>query len=66
MPVALALGLPVSLTGRETLVTIVFGVVLFSLVGQGLSMPTLIQRLGLARDEQIEGQSEQLPMEEVT
>ncbi|HEX6304226.1 MAG TPA: sodium:proton antiporter, partial [Anaerolineales bacterium] len=66
VPVALALGLPVSLTGRETLVTIVFGVVLFSLVGQGLSMPTLIQRLGLARDEQIEGQSEQLPMEEVT
>lgn len=66
VPVALALGLPVSLTGRETLVTIVFGVVLFSLVGQGLTMPTLIRRLGLAQDEQIEEQTEQLAMEEAS
>jgi monovalent cation:H+ antiporter, CPA1 family len=49
VPVALALGLPLSLTGRNELVAIIFGVVLLSLLIQGLTIPTLIRRLGLAQ-----------------
>lgn len=51
VPVALALGLPLSLTGRNELVAIIFGVVLLSLLIQGLTIPTLIRRLGLAQTE---------------
>ena len=43
---ALVLGLPPSAL-REFLVPIVFGVVLVSLLAQGLSMPTLLQRVDL-------------------
>ncbi len=49
VPVALALGLPTSLAGRDTLVAVIFGVVLLSLLGQGLTMPTLLRRLRLAQ-----------------
>ena len=51
VPVALALGIPASLAGRDELVAIVFGVVLFSLLGQGLTLPTLLRRLGLVTSE---------------
>lgn len=51
VPVALALGLPLTLAGRDNLVAIVFGVVLFSLLGQGLTIPSLLRRLGLVRHE---------------
>lgn len=51
VPVALALGLPLTLAGRDNLVAIVFGVVLFSLLGQGLTIPSLLRRLGLVRRE---------------
>jgi len=51
VPVALALGLPSALPRHDELVAIVFGVVLFSLLGQGLTMPALLHRLGLVRDE---------------
>jgi NhaP-type Na+/H+ or K+/H+ antiporter len=40
-----------ALTGRDTLVGIVFGIVLISLLGQGLTMPVLLRRLGLAQSE---------------
>jgi monovalent cation:H+ antiporter, CPA1 family len=50
VPVTLALGLPSALPHREELVTIVFGVVLFSLLIQGLSMPALIRCLKLGQD----------------
>ena len=49
VPVALALGLPPGLVGRDTLVALIFGVVLISLLGQGLSMPLLLRKLGLSR-----------------
>lgn len=49
VPVALALGLPRSLAGHDTLVAVIFGVVLLSLLGQGLTMPVLLRRLGLAQ-----------------
>lgn len=51
VPVALALGLPLTLAGRDNLIAIVFGVVLFSLLGQGLTLPSLLRRLGLVRQE---------------
>jgi CPA1 family monovalent cation:H+ antiporter len=51
VPVALALGLPPTLAGRDNLVALVFGVVLFSLLGQGLTIPSLLRRLGLVRHE---------------
>jgi len=52
VPVALALGLPASLAGRDTLVAVIFGVVLLSLLGQGLSMPALLRRLSLGQSGQ--------------
>jgi monovalent cation:H+ antiporter, CPA1 family len=54
VPVALALGLPPGLTGRDTLVHVIFGVVLISLLGQGLTMPLLLRKLGLSRATQAE------------
>jgi len=49
VPIALALGLPADLAGRDTLLIIVFGVVFLSLLVQGLTMPVLLRRLGLAQ-----------------
>jgi CPA1 family monovalent cation:H+ antiporter len=49
LSMALALSLPVWLIGRERLIAIVFGTVLLSLVGQGLSLPWLVKRLRLSR-----------------
>jgi CPA1 family monovalent cation:H+ antiporter len=47
IPFALALGLPLALSGRDDLISIVFGVVLFSLIVQGLTVPLLLKRLKL-------------------
>lgn len=49
VPVALVLGLPSNLAGHADLVPIIFGVVLLSLLGQGLTIPRLLRRLGLAQ-----------------
>jgi uncharacterized protein YaaQ len=54
---ALALCLPEALgEGRETLAVMAFGVVFFTLVGQGLTIGPLVRRLGLTRrvEEQLE------------
>ena len=48
---ALVLSLPADVAGRQTLEVVTFGVVLLSLVGQGLSMPWLVRRLGLVGGE---------------
>ena len=45
---ALVLTVPDTVPGRDTLQVVTFGVVLLSLVGQGLTMPWLTRRLGLA------------------
>ena len=47
LSMALVLGLPANFPQRETLVAATFGVVLFSLLVQGLSIGALLQRLGL-------------------
>ncbi len=45
---ALVLSVPAAASGRPELVTVTFGVVLLSLLLQGLTMPWLTRRLGLA------------------
>ncbi|MCU0571122.1 MAG: sodium:proton antiporter [Oculatellaceae cyanobacterium Prado106] len=45
--IALALSLPVSLPARETLIATVFGVVLFTLLVQGLTIQPLLAKLNL-------------------
>lgn len=50
LSIALALSLPLGFDGRETLLVMAFGVVLFSLVVQGLTIKPLISWLGV-RDE---------------
>lgn len=47
IPMALVLGLSSDFPGRSDLVVITFGVVLLSLLVQGLSVKNLLQRLGL-------------------
>ena len=48
---ALVLSVPASVSGRPTLQVLTFGVVLMSLVLQGLTMPALARRLGLVDTE---------------
>jgi len=49
---ALVLSVPADVPGRDTLQVVTFGVVLLSLVGQGLTMPLLVRRLGLVGEGQ--------------
>ncbi|MCU0525989.1 MAG: sodium:proton antiporter [Elainella sp. Prado103] len=48
LSMALALSVPLGVAGRSSLIAIVFGAVLLSLVVQGLSLPWLVKRLRLA------------------
>jgi len=63
---ALVLSLPLNLPGRETLLAIVLGVVLISLVGQGLSLPWFIQRLKLSHRSESHQQIEELQAQLMT
>jgi CPA1 family monovalent cation:H+ antiporter len=47
---ALALALPPETPARAALIAMAFGVVLFTLIVQGATLPLLLRRLGLARD----------------
>jgi len=49
---ALAVAIPLALTGRELIIELVFGAVLFSLVIQGLALPWLIKNSILVRFRQ--------------
>lgn len=49
LSMALAVAIPLTLTGREFIIELVFGAVLFSLVIQGLALPWLIKRLNISR-----------------
>lgn len=60
LSMALALSLPTTLPGREVLIAIVFGSVLVSLVGQGLSLPWVVKRLKLSKFSEIQQQVEEL------
>lgn len=48
LSMVLALSLPYSLPNRDLLITITFGVVLLSIIVQGLTMPWVIRTLGLS------------------
>ena len=52
--IALALSLPNSLEGRDTVIATVFGVVLFTLLVQGLTTKPLLLRLRLAGDQPLQ------------
>lgn len=56
---ALVLSVPDELAGRETLQVLTFGVVLLSLVLQGLTMPFVARRLGLVDTEGAAARSRQ-------
>lgn len=66
LSMALALSLPTTLPGRENLIAIVFGSVLVSLVGQGLSLPWLVKRLKLSKFSEAQQQVEELQAQLIT
>jgi CPA1 family monovalent cation:H+ antiporter len=66
LSMALALSLPITLPGREVLIAIVFGSVLVSLVGQGLSLPWLVKRLKLSKFSEAQQQVEELQAQLIT
>jgi len=49
--IALALSVPTTLAGRDVIIDIVFGVVLFTLLVQGLTIKPLLESLGLANEQ---------------
>ncbi|MDD3270301.1 MAG: Na+/H+ antiporter [Syntrophomonadaceae bacterium] len=63
IPMALVLGLGQSFPERNQLVLLTFGVVLFSLLAQGLSIKTLLQRLGLGKKRSIKSEYGRLSSE---
>lgn len=66
LSMALALSLPATITGREELIAIVFGTVLLSLVGQGLSLSWLVKRLKLTQFSELRQQTEELQAQLMT
>ncbi|KAF3890481.1 MULTISPECIES: cation:proton antiporter [Nostocales] len=66
LSMALALSLPTTLPGREGLIALVFGSVLISLVGQGLSLPWFVKRLKLSKFSKAQQQVEELQAQLIT
>jgi monovalent cation:H+ antiporter, CPA1 family len=66
LSMALALSLPATIPGRGDLVAIVFGTVLLSLVGQGLSLPWFVKRLHLTSLSSASRQTEDLRAQLIT
>ncbi len=52
LPMVLALSLPLGFAHRELIVNITFGVVLISLLVQGLSMSPILRLLGISREQE--------------
>jgi CPA1 family monovalent cation:H+ antiporter len=55
LALALALGLPAEIPGREAIITVAFAVVAFSIFVQGLTVKPLMRRLGEIRNYNIHG-----------
>lgn len=66
LSMALALSLPIGLPAREDLIALVFGTVLVSVIGQGLSLPGLVARLNLVKSSRLQRQIEALQMQLIT
>ena len=62
LSMALALSIPLTLPGRDGLIAIVFGAVLISLVGQGLSLPWLVKRLKISSVSETRQKIEELQL----
>jgi len=63
LSMALALSIPLTLPGREGLIALVYGSVLISLVGQGVSLPWLVKRLKLSHFSESRQQIEELQLQ---
>jgi CPA1 family monovalent cation:H+ antiporter len=63
LSMALALSIPLTLAGRNNIIELVFGAVLFSLVGQGLSLPWLVKRLKINRPSDVMEQAGKLQIQ---
>lgn len=62
LSMALALSLPLTLPGRDQVVTLVFSTVMVSLVGQGLSLPWLVKKLQLTQPSPVREKIETLQL----
>jgi len=63
LSMALAVTLPLTLPGRDNIIALVFGAVLFSLVGQGLSLPWMVKRLKISRVSDVMQEAGQLQIQ---
>lgn len=63
LSMALAVSLPLTLPERNDIIALVFGAVLFSLVGQGLSLPWLVKRLKISRVSEVIQQAGELQIQ---
>lgn len=66
LSMALALSLPSALEGRSRLIALVFGTVLLSLLGQGVSLPWFVKRLHLSQVSASRQQIEELQAQLMT
>lgn len=66
LSMALALSLPSTLEGRSRLIALVFGTVLLSLLGQGVSLPWFVKRLHLSQLSASRQQIEELQAQLMT
>lgn len=66
LSMALALSLPLTLPGRDQVVTLIFGTVMVSLIGQGLSLPWLVKKLKLTKPSPVRQKIETLQLNLVT
>jgi len=66
LSMALVLSLPTTLVGREQLIALVFGTVLLSLIGQGVSLPWVVKRLQLSHFSPYRQQVEELQAQLMT
>ncbi|NMF61513.1 sodium:proton antiporter [Brasilonema octagenarum UFV-E1] len=66
LSMGLALSIPATVTGREQIIAIVFGTVLLSLLGQGVSLPWIVKRLRLSQFSESRQQVEELQAQLIT
>ncbi|WP_332967579.1 MULTISPECIES: cation:proton antiporter [unclassified Microcoleus] len=63
LSMALAVSIPLTLPGRDNIIALVFGAVLFSLVGQGLSLPWFVKRLKISGVSDVTQETGQLQIQ---
>ncbi|WP_321161640.1 sodium:proton antiporter [Lyngbya sp. CCAP 1446/10] len=63
LSMALAVSIPLTVPGRDNIIALVFGAVLFSLVGQGLSLPWFVKRLKISGVSDVTQETGQLQIQ---